>query len=87
MIQHILGGGPFGGVDSETALDKVLSGLGDILPILNGLKLVVASDDSFRLLGLRVLVERCVTAEEEIGDDAHGPDVDRFVMASCVVLR
>ena len=85
MLQHLLGGGPFGGVDCKTTLDEVLGRLGDILPILDGFKLVVTSDDSLCLLGLRVPVERRITAEEEIGNDAHGPDIDRFVMASCMV--
>ena len=86
VIQHILGGGPFGGVDSETALDKFLGRHGYIQPIFSGLELVVTSDDGLRFLGLRVLVKRRVTAEEEIGNDAHSPDVDGFVVASCMVL-
>ena len=82
VSHHNLGGGSCDGVDGETLSDELLGSLGDILPILNRLKLVVTSDDSLRLLGLRVPVERCITAEEEIGDNAHGPDVDGFVVAS-----
>ena len=84
MLQHILGAGPFGGVDGETAPDELLGRLGDILPILSGLKFVVTSNDGLRLLVLRVPIERCITAEEEIGNNAHGPDVNRFMMASCM---
>ena len=85
VLQHISGGGPFSGVDGETARDEVPGGAGDTLPILHGLELVVTSNDSLRLFGLRVPIERRITAKEEIGNNAHGPDVDRFVMASCMV--
>ena len=94
MLQHILGAGPFGGVDGETTQDEVLGRLGEILPTLvlpmfNELTLVVTSDDGLNcgvlLLGLRVPVKRRAATEDEIGDDAHGPDVDGFVIAGCTV--
>ena len=84
--QHLLGSGPFDGVDGETTFDEFFGGVGDILPIFNGLKLVVASDDGLCLLGLRFPIERRIATEEEIGNDAHSPDVDGFVMASCIAL-
>jgi len=80
-----LGGGPFGGVNGETGLDELFGRPGDILPILSGLKFVVASDDRLRLLGLRVPIERRISAEEEICNNTHGPDIDGFMMASCMV--
>ena len=86
IIQHIFGGGPFDWVNSETTPDEFFRFLGHVLPIFNGFKLVVTGDDGLRLLGLRVPIERRITAEEEIGDDAHSPDVNWFVMASYVVL-
>lgn len=65
-----------GGVDGQTRADKVLRGVGHVLPILLGLELVVARDDGLHLELLGVAVERRVPREEEVGDDAHCPDVD-----------
>ena len=86
VLQHTLGGGPFGRIGVKTMHNEILGSLGDILPILIRFKLVIAGNDGLRFLGLRVPVERGVTAEEEIGNDAHSPDVDRFVIASCQCL-
>lgn len=83
MIQTVSGGGPLSGVDGQTASDEVASGFGDGVPVLCGLELVVAADDGFHFLLLGISVEGCVTAEQEVGDDAHRPDVDWFAVASC----
>ena len=84
VLQYFLSSGPFGRVKSEAGGDELLGSLGDVLPILNGLELVITSNDSLSLLGLRVSIERRVAAKEEIGNDAHSPDVDGFVMSGCI---
>jgi len=65
-------------VNRQTRAYKRLGRLRHVLPILLRLKLVIPRDDRLHLLLLRVAVERRVPSEEEVGDDAHSPDVHRL---------
>lgn len=68
-------------VDGQAASNEITSGFGYGAPVFCRLELVVAPDDGFHFLLLGVAVEGSVTAEEEVGNDAHGPDVDWFGVA------
>ena len=85
MLQHLLSGGPFGGTGIEATLDELSGRTGDVLPTFCRFKFIVTGDDCFRLLGLGSLLEWQGTAEREICDDAHGPYIDGFVVADCMV--
>ena len=84
MPQHFLGGGPFGGVKGEAAGNERFGRLGDVIPTLNGLELIITSNNGLRLLGFRSSIKRQVAANEEIGNDAHSPDVSGFVISACI---
>ncbi|KAL9609046.1 MAG: hypothetical protein Q9167_006167 [Letrouitia subvulpina] len=62
-------------VDGEAALDELAGGEGDAAPVLERGEGVVGDEDGLHLLEVAVPVERGVAAEEEVGDDANGPDV------------
>lgn len=82
VLKGFCGGRSLARVDGEASADEVASRCRDRCPILFGFKLVISANDGFHLLLLIVPVEGGVTTQEEVGDDAHGPDVHRFVMAS-----
>lgn len=71
-------------VERKTRAHKVACSLRNIRPVFLRLEGIVARADRFHLLLLGVSVEGRVPTEEEIGDDAHGPDVDGFAVSGCV---
>lgn len=86
MIQHFLGCRSFVRIDSEAKADEFFCSLRDVLPIFNGLKLVVAGEDGLPLFGFQIPIKWGITSEEKIGGDAYSPDVDWFAMAGWIVL-
>jgi len=83
VLEHLLGGGAPLGVYGKARADEIACGLRDVSPVLGRLKLVIAMHDRARFLLGRIAVEGCVPTQEEVGDHAHGPDVDRFPVPSC----
>lgn len=69
-------------VDGEAPVDEVARGGGDTAPVLEWSEGVVGAEDSLHLFQIRVSVEWCVAAEEEVSYYANGPDV-----ASGVLVR
>ena len=69
-------------VDGQALCHEVLRSARNVLPVLLGLELVVASNDRLHLELLRVAVEGRVASEQEVRDDTHRPDIDRFAVAS-----
>lgn len=68
-------------VDSQTAPDEVLCVGGDAAPVLDGGEAVVGIENGLHLLKVRVAIKRGVTAKEEVGDDANGPQVYGLAVA------
>ena len=70
-----VGGHARGGVDGQAALDEVARRERDAAPVLERREGVVGHQDGLHLFQVRVPVEGRVAAQEEVGDDADGPDV------------
>lgn len=68
-------------INSQTPPHKILCFIRHILPILGGLKTIIARHDGLHFLDARVTVKGRVTTEEKVGYDAEGPDVDGFAVA------
>ena len=83
VVEHLLGSGALPGVDREALADEIARSLRDACPVLLGLKLVVAARDRARFLLGRVAIEGSVPTQEEVGDHAHGPDIDGFPVPGC----
>lgn len=75
MGERVVGGHAVGWVDGETALYEVSCGVGDAAPVFDGGEGVVGDEDGLHFFKVAVAVEGGVTAEEEIGYYADGPDV------------
>lgn len=75
MGEGVVGGHAGGGVDGEAALDEVPGGVGDAAPVFDRGEGVVGDEDGLHFFEVTVAVEGGVAAEEEVGDDADGPDV------------
>jgi len=71
---------PSSWIDRQTPTDKILGFITDILPILPWLKAVIPCHNSLHFLHRGVTVERRISAEEEVSDNAQGPDVDGLAM-------
>ena len=73
--EGFVGGHARGGVDGEAALDELPRRGGDAAPVFEGREGVVGDEDGLHFFEVGVPVEGRVTAEEEIGYHADGPDV------------
>ena len=62
-------------VDGQAAFDEVAGREGDAAPVFEGGEGVVGDEDGLHFFEVGVPVEGGVAAEEEVGDDAYGPDV------------
>lgn len=81
VLQGLVGGDALVLVNGEAAPDKVLCGRGDAAPVLDRGEAVVGVEDGLHLLEVGVAVEGGVAAEQEVGDDANGPEVDGLAVA------
>jgi hypothetical protein len=68
-----------GRVDGEAAADEFARREGHAAPVFEGCEGVVGHEDGLHLFEVGVTVEGRVAAEEEVGDDADGPDVAGYV--------
>lgn len=67
--------------------NEVLGGVRDLVPV-RGVELEVAFEDLGEEIGVVLVVEGRVAAEQDVGDDADRPDVDRLaVRPLCQHLR
>ena len=81
MLQRLVGGDALLRVDGQAAADEVLGLGGDAAPVLDGGEAVVGAEDGLHLLEVGVAVEGGVAAQQEVGDDADGPQVDGLAVA------
>lgn len=63
-------------VDGQAALDELAGLHADAAPVLERGEAVVRDEDGLHFLQVAVAVEGRVAAQQEVGDDADGPDVD-----------
>lgn len=73
--EGLVGGHALRRVDGQAALDELAGRQRDAAPVLERGEGVVGDEDRLHLLEVAVAVEGGVAAEEEVGDDADGPDV------------
>jgi hypothetical protein len=62
-------------VDGQTALDKGSGRQRDAAPVFEGCEGVVGDENGLHLFEVAVSVEGRVAAEEEVSDDADGPNI------------
>jgi len=88
VLQGLVRGDALFGVDGQAAVDELAGRLRDAAPVLLRGVRVVGRQDGLHLLQVGLAVEGGVAAEEEVGDDADGPDVSapRKRMQSTVML-
>jgi len=75
MLKCSVGGHALFRVDGQTLFDKVTSGMRDVSPIFDRCERVVGLQDGLHFFQIRISVERSITAEEEVRDNADSPDV------------
>lgn len=75
VLQRLVRGDAFLGIDRQTAVDELAGGLGDVAPVLDGSERVICHEDGLHLLEVRFPIEWRVATEEEVGDDPDGPDI------------
>lgn len=63
------------GVDGQAALDKLTGRKRDAAPVFEGSEAVIGDKDGLHFFKVRVSIERGVSAEKEVGDDADRPDI------------
>jgi hypothetical protein len=75
VLQSLVSGHSLSGVDGQAASDELASGLGDVAPVFDGCERIVCGQNGLHFFEIGVPVERGIAAEEEVCDDADGPDV------------
>ena len=80
MLKCFARSGPFGRFESKTGLHKVFGCLRNILPIFRRFEPVISCNNSLHFLLLGVTIERSVTGQQEVSDNAHRPYVNGFAM-------
>lgn len=83
MLQRLVRGHAGVGIDGQAASDEVAGWVGDVAPVFDGCEGVVGGEDGLHFFQVGVAVEWCVAAEEEVGDDADGPDVAVHASVKC----
>lgn len=68
-------------VDGQAALDEGSSRQRNTAPVLERCEGVVGDEDGLHFFEVAVSVEGRVAAEEEVGDDADGPNIAVRVLA------
>jgi len=76
MSQALLCRQPSSRIDRQTPADEILGFIADILPILRWIKSIIPRHNSLHFFHRGVTVEGRISAEEEVRDNAQGPDVD-----------
>lgn len=80
MLKCFVRIGPFGRLESKAGLHKIFGYLRNILPILRRFEPVISRNNSLHFLLLGITIERGVTGQQEVSDNAHSPNVDGFAM-------
>lgn len=86
MLKCSVGGHALFRVNGQALFDEVTSHMRDIPPIFDRCERIVGLQDGLHLFQVRISIEGGVAAEEEVSDDADGPDVAMSVLA-CENLR
>jgi hypothetical protein len=68
-------------IDCEALSHEISSCFGYVDPVSGWLEFVVSSHDSLRFFLLSIPIKGCISAEEEIGDHSHCPDVHGLSVA------
>lgn len=75
VLEGFVGGHACFGIDGQTPFDEIPGMLRDTAPIFDRGKRVVSCKDGLHLFQVGVTVKGGVAAEQEVGDDADGPDI------------